>query len=184
MHGLFQDFRHALRQLRKNPGFTSAAVLMLALGIGANAAIFSMVNAVRLRALPYKEADRLVMVWEQNPHRGWFENVVSAANFLDWKKQNNVFTDMAAFESNFFNLSGGNRPEEIAGERVTTNLFSVLGVRPLQGRLFLPEEEKRGTSAVTFDLVVPTVMLSGLSAYFLPARHATRVDPMATLRNE
>jgi putative ABC transport system permease protein len=148
MHGLFQDFRYALRQLRKSPGFTSAAVLMLALGIGANAAIFTMVNAALLRPLPYKEAERLVMVWEQNPHRGWLENVVSAANFLDWKKQNDVFTDMAAFESNFFNLSGGNKPEEIAGERVTTNLFSVLGVRPLRGRLFLPEEEKRGTFAV------------------------------------
>jgi putative ABC transport system permease protein len=148
MHNLIQDLRYGLRQLRKSPGFTSAAVLMLALGIGANTAIFSMVNAVLLRPLPYKEADRLVMVWEQNPHRGWFENVVSAANFLDWKKQNDVFTDMAAFESNFFNLSGGSKPEEIAGERVTTNLFSVLGVRPLRGRLFLPEEEKRGTSAV------------------------------------
>jgi putative ABC transport system permease protein len=148
MTGLFQDVRYALRQLRKSPGFTSAAVLMLALGIGANTAIFSVVNAVLLRPLPYKEADRLVMVWEQNPHRGWFENIVSAANFLDWKKQNDVFTDMAAFESNFFNLSGGNKPEEIAGERVTTNLFSVLGVRPLRGRLFLPEEEKRGSSRV------------------------------------
>jgi putative ABC transport system permease protein len=148
MNGLFQDVRYALRQLRKSPGFTSAAVLMLALGIGANTAIFSMVNAVLLRPLPYKEADRLVMVWEQNPHRGWLENIVSAANFLDWKKQNDVFTAMAAFESNFFNLSGGNKPEEIAGERVTTNLFSVLGVRPLRGRPFLPEEEKRGASAV------------------------------------
>jgi predicted permease len=148
MTGLLQDVRYALRQLRKSPGFTLVAVLMLALGIGANTAIFSMLNAVLLRPLPYKEADRLVMVWEQNPHRGWFENIVSAANFLDWKKQNQVFEDMAAFESNFFNLSGGSKPEEIAGERVTTNLFSVLGVRPLRGRLFLPEEEKRGTSTV------------------------------------
>jgi predicted permease len=148
MTGLLQDVRYALRQLRKSPGFTLVAVLMLALGIGANTAIFSMLHAVLLRPLPYKEADRLVLVWEQNPHRGWFENIVSAANFLDWKKQNHVFEDMAAFESNFFNLSGGSKPEEIAGERVTTNLFSVLGVRPLRGRLFLPEEEKRGTSAV------------------------------------
>ncbi len=148
MSGLFQDARYALRQLRRSPGFTSVAVLMLALGIGANTAIFSMVNAVLLRPLPYKDADQLVMVWEQNPHRGWFENIVSAANFLDWKKQNHVFEDMAAFESNFFNLSGGNKPEEIAGERVTTNLFSLLGVRPLRGRLFLPEEEKPGTFAV------------------------------------
>jgi predicted permease len=148
MRNLIQDLRYALRQLRRSPGFTSVAVLMLALGIGANTAIFTMVNAVLLRPLPYKEADRLLMVWEQNPHRGWFENIVSAANFLDWKKQNDVFEDMAAFESNFFNLSGGSKPEEIAGERVTTNLFSVLGVRPLRGRLFLPEEEKRGTYTV------------------------------------
>ncbi|MBZ5679125.1 MAG: ABC transporter permease [Acidobacteriia bacterium] len=146
MNGLFQDVRYALRQLRKSPGFTVVAVLMLALGIGANTAIFSMVNAVLLRPLPYEEADRLVMVWEQNPHRGWFENIVSAENFLDWKKQNHVFADMAAFESNFFNLSGGSKPEEIAGERVTSNLFSVLGVQPVRGRLFLPEEEKRGSA--------------------------------------
>ena len=146
MQILLQDLRYALRRLRKSPGFTVVAVLMLALGIGANTAIFSMVNAVLLRPLPYKEADRLVMVWEQNPHRGWFENVVSAANFLDWKKQNDVFTDMAAFESNFFSLSGGGKPEEVAGERVTNNLFSVLGVQPVHGRLFLPEEEKRGSA--------------------------------------
>jgi predicted permease len=151
MNGLFQDVRYALRQLRKTPGFTLVAVLMLALGIGANTAIFSMVNAVLLRPLPYKEADRLVMVWEQNPHRGWFENIVSAANFLDWKKQNHVFEDMAAFESNFFNLTGGSKPEEVAGERVTTNLFSVLGVQPLYGRLFLPEEEKRGSAVAVLS---------------------------------
>jgi putative ABC transport system permease protein len=148
MIGLFQDLRYALRQLRKSPGFTAVAVLTLALGIGANTAIFSIVNAVLLRPLPYKDADRLLMVWEQNPHRGWFENIVSSANFLDWKKQNDVFEDMAAFESNFFNLSGGSKPEEIVGERVTANLFSVLGVQPLRGRLFLPEEERRGDAAV------------------------------------
>jgi putative ABC transport system permease protein len=151
MTGLAQDFRHALRQLRKKRSFTVAAVLMLALGIGANTAIFSVVNAVLLRPLPYKNADRLVMVWEQNPHRGWFENVVSAANFLDWKKQNDVFTDMAAFESNFFNLSGGSKPEEVAGERVTTNLFSVLGVQPLYGRVFLPEEEEQGSAVAVLS---------------------------------
>lgn len=151
MTGLAQDFRYALRQLRKNRSFTVVAVLMLALGIGANTAIFSVVNAVLLRPLPYKNADRLVMVWEQNPHRGWFENVVSAANFLDWKKQNDVFTDMAAFESNFFNLSGGSKPEEVAGERVTTNLFSVLAVQPLYGRVFLPEEEEQGSAVAVLS---------------------------------
>jgi len=124
------------------------AVLTLALGIGANTAIFSVVNAVLLRPLPYKDSDRLVVVWEQNLHRGWFQNVVSSANFLDWKKQNHVFADMAAFESVPFNLTGDNKPEEIVGERVTTNLFSVLGVQPLRGRLFVPEEEQHGRAAV------------------------------------
>ncbi len=148
MYGLLQDLRYALRQLRKSPGFTAVAVITLALGIGANTAIFSVVNAVLLRPLPYPDADRLVMVWEQNPHRGWFENIVSGANFRDWQKQNRVFTDMAAFESNSFNLAGENNAEEVAGERVTANLFSVLGVQPLRGRLFLPEEEAQDRAAV------------------------------------
>jgi len=147
MTGILQDFRYSLRQLHKSPGFTTIAVLTLALGIGANTAIFSVVDAVLLRPLPYKDSDRLVMVWEQNPHRGWFQNVVSSANFLDWKKQNHVFADMAAFESVPFNLTGDNKPEEVAGERVTTSLFSVLGVQPLRGRLFVPEEEQHGRAA-------------------------------------
>jgi putative ABC transport system permease protein len=148
MRGLFQDFRYALRQISKGPGFAAVAVLTLALGIGANTAIFNLVNAVLLRPLPYKDADLLVMVWEQNLHRGWFQNIVSGENFLDWRKQNRVFAGMAAFQSNSFNLTGDNQPEEIAGERVTTNLFSVLGVQPLRGRLFLPEEERNDRTAV------------------------------------
>jgi predicted permease len=151
MTRVLQDLRYALRQLRRNPGFTAVAVLTLALGIGANTAIFSVVNAVLLRPLLYKDPGRLVMVWEQNPHRGWFENIVSSANFLDWKKQNHVFADMAAFESVAFNLTGDNRPEEVAGERVTTNLFFVLGVQPLRGRLFVAEEEKRGRAAAVLS---------------------------------
>ena len=99
MTGLLQDLRYALLQLRKSPGFTVVAMLTLALGIGANTAIFSVVNAVLLKPLTYKNADALVMVWQQNPHRGWRQNNVSGANFLDWKKQNHVFTDIAAFES-------------------------------------------------------------------------------------
>lgn len=151
MTGLFQDARYALRQFRNNPGFTGVAVLTLALGIGATSAIFSAVNALLLKPLPYKDPSGLVMVWEQNPHRGWFENIVSGPNFLDWKKQNHVFTDMAAFESYSFNLSGGGTPEEVAGERVTENFFSVLGVAPLRGRLFLPEEDSRARAAVVLS---------------------------------
>jgi len=147
MVGLLDDIRYGLRQLRRNPGFATVAVLTLALGIGANTSIFSVVNAILLRPLQYPEADRLVVLWEQNSHRGWFQNVVSGANFLDWKRQNLVFADMAAFAPASFNLAGGSRPEEVAGERVTTNLFSVLGVRALHGRLFLPEEERHGRAA-------------------------------------
>ncbi|MBV9339905.1 MAG: ABC transporter permease [Acidobacteria bacterium] len=151
MHGLTQDLRLALRQFRRNPGFTTLVVLTLAPGIGANTAIFSVVNAVLLKPLPYQDANRLVMIWQQNPHRGWFQNNVSGANFLDWKTQNHVFSDIAAFDSRSFNLSGDPKPEEIAGERVTTNLLSMLGVQPLHGRLFLPEEERQDKAAVVIS---------------------------------
>ena len=143
-----EDLRYALRQLRKSPGFTAVAVITLTLGIGANTAIFSVVNAVLLRPLPYQNAHQLVMIWEQNPHRGWFENIVSGENFLHWRKQNQVFDGMAAFESNFFNITGNRQAEEIAGERVSANLFSVLGVQPFRGRLFLPEENTQDKTAV------------------------------------
>ena len=148
MTGLVENIGYGFRQLQKSPGFTALAVLTLALGIGANTAIFSVINAVLLKPLLYKDADRLVIVWEENHHRGWSENIVSGQNFLDWKKQNHVFEDLAAFESNFFNLTGDSQAEQVAGERVSTNLFSVLGVGTLQGRLFLPEEESRGRAAV------------------------------------
>jgi putative ABC transport system permease protein len=148
MGAWLEDLRYGFRMLRKNPGFTAVAVVTLALGIGANTAIFSIVHTVLLRPLSYPDPGRLVMVWEQNPHRGWYENIVSGANFLDWKRLNHVFADLAALESNFFNLSGDATPVEIAGERVTTNLFSVLGVHPLRGRLFVAAEERREKAAV------------------------------------
>ncbi len=142
MGTLLQDLKYGLRMLIKNPGFTAVAVLTLALGIGANTAIFSVVNAVFLRHLPYKDPHQLVMVWEQNPSKGWYRNIVSAANFVDWRKQNRVFTDMAAISESGFNLTGTNEPEEILGERVTVNLFSLLGVQAAVGRTFLPEEDQ------------------------------------------
>jgi putative ABC transport system permease protein len=146
MNRLLQDLRHALRQLRKNAGFTAVAVITLALGIGANTTIFRAVDAVLLKPLPYKDANRLVVMWEQNPHRGWFENIASVANYLDWRQQNHVFSDLAAFDDISFNLAGSGTPEEIPAERVTSSLFPLFGVQPLLGRVFLPEEDRPGSS--------------------------------------
>ncbi len=146
---ILQDTRYALRQLRKSPGFSLTAVLTLALGIGANTAVFSLIYAVLLRPLPFKDPDRLAVVWEQNPHRGWYQNVVSAANFNDWKRENHVFQDMALIDPfQTFNLTGRGDPVEIQAEQVTPNLFSVLGVQPLLGRSFLPEEGRPGSARV------------------------------------
>jgi putative ABC transport system permease protein len=148
MNALFQDLKSGLRMLAKNPGFTAVAVLTLALGIGANTAIFSVVNAVLLRPLPYRDADRLVIVWEQNLSRGWTTNIVSAANFADWRQQNTVFSEMAAVDSTSFNLTGAGEPMEIDGERVTANLFALLGVPPLRGRGFIPADDEPSSPPV------------------------------------
>ena len=146
---LLQDLRYAVRTLAKSPSFTCVAVLTLALGIGANTALFSVVNAVLLRPLPYHEPDRLVAVWEANPGRGSDRNVVSPGNYLDWQSQNHVFADIAALRGWRANLSGVEQPEEVPVEYVTGNLFRTLGVRPLVGRTFTGEEVRpRGPEAV------------------------------------
>ena len=114
MNNLLQDIRYGARMLRKQPGFTLIAVLALALGIGANTAIFSVVNAVLLQPLPYQDADNLVMVWEHNKRRGNDQrNVVNPANFMDWKEQNNVFAEMAAFIDVSAILTNDGEPEEL-----------------------------------------------------------------------
>lgn len=143
-----QDVNYAIRQLRKAPAFTMAAMLTLALGIGANTAIFSVVKAVLLSPPPYRDPGRLVMVWEQNLHRDWHHNIVSAANFLDWREHNDVFTDMAIFKTAMFSLNGSGDPIEVNAERVSPNLFPLLGVEPLLGRDFFPEEGKAGAANV------------------------------------
>ncbi|MGA9769121.1 MAG: ABC transporter permease [Blastocatellia bacterium] len=144
METLFQDLRYGVRMLAKNPGVTIVAVIALALGIGANTAIFSVVNAVMLKPLPYKNADGLVMVWEHNRTRDRRQNVVSPANFLDWKEQNNVFEDMAGFYDTRVNLTEMDDPEEIPGQRVTSNMFSLLGTYPMLGRAFEGEDGQEG----------------------------------------
>jgi len=100
--------------------------------------IFRVVNAVLFRPLPYSKADELVMLWEQNAHRGWLENIISGENFLDWQKQHRVFIGIAAFESSSFNVTTGHQPEEIAGERVSANLFSVLAFSHFAAVFFFP----------------------------------------------
>jgi putative ABC transport system permease protein len=145
---LWQDVRFGGRMLIKNPTFTIVAVLALALGIGANSAIFSVVNTVLLRPLPYKEPDRLMTVWEDNSRHGYPRDTPAAANFIDWRDQNQVFEGMAAMAELSFNLTGGGEPERIDGRRVSANLFPLLGVEPQLGRAFLSEEDRPGAQRV------------------------------------
>jgi predicted permease len=144
---LTQDVRYSLRTLRKSPGFTAVAALTLALGIGANTAIFSVVNAVLLRPYPYKDADRLVWLWETIPPGVTGANP-SPANFLDWQKQNKVFEQLEAMNVRDFNLIGGANPERIRGMVITHGFLSLFGVRPQIGRDFFADEDQPGHSNV------------------------------------
>jgi len=137
---MFQDLRYGIRTLLKKPGFTFIAIITLALGIGANTAIFSVVNAVLLRALPYRDADKLVIVWEKSQRND--QNVANPANFMDWREQNHVFTDMGAIYDITASLTGDGEPEEIPAQLATANLFSTLGVEPILGRAFSPDDGK------------------------------------------
>jgi putative ABC transport system permease protein len=145
---LWQDLRYGLRMLAKNPGFTIVAVIALALGIGTNSAIFSVVNTVLLRPLPYKNPERLAMVWEENSKQGFPHDTPSPANFADWRDQNHVFESMAAIADISFNLTGAGDPERIDGQRVSASLFSLLGVEPQLGRAFRAEENRPGANHV------------------------------------
>lgn len=145
---LWQDLSYGVRMLRRNPGFTIVAVVALALGIGANSAIFSVVNTVLLRPLPYKDSDRLVMVWEDASKHGFPRDTPAAANYIDWRNQNQVFEGMAAIANESFNLTNVGDPERIEGRRVSANVFGLLGVEPAMGRGFTPEEDQPGTNRV------------------------------------
>jgi putative ABC transport system permease protein len=140
----WQDIRFGFRTLLRSPATSAVALLTLALGIGANTAIFSVVNGVLLEPLPYPDPDALVVVLESNPGLGFPRFSVSPPNFDDWRHQNQVFESMAAISRGRFNLTGGDRPEAVPGEQVTPELFRVLGVQPVLGRGFLPEEGRPG----------------------------------------
>ena len=144
---LFQDVRYALRTLAKSPGFAAVAILTLALGIGANTAIFSVIDATLLKPLPFPGSDGLVLVWQTYGGSGPDHiNIVSALNMMDVQKQNTVLESMAWFDAagKGYNLAVGDVPERVPGVRVTAQFFHVLGVQPLLGRTFLPEEETAG----------------------------------------
>jgi putative ABC transport system permease protein len=147
---MFQDLRYGVRMLLKKPGFTVAAVLALGLGIGANTAIFSVVNAVLLRPLPYTEPDRLTLVWLRGPEAAGGDRVpLSVADFLDWRaEQDKVFERVAAFSSNMFNYTGGETPEEVRGTVATADFFYILGAQAEMGRTFLPDEDKPDATPV------------------------------------
>jgi putative ABC transport system permease protein len=142
------DLRFALRMLLKNPGFTIVTIIALALGIGANTAIFSVVNTVLLRPLPYKDPERLVMVWEDASKSGHPRDTPTAANFVDWRNQNQVFEGMAAITDESFNLTGVGDPERLEGMRVSATLFPLLGVEPQLGRVFTAAEDQPGSQRV------------------------------------
>jgi putative ABC transport system permease protein len=141
---LWQDLRFGARMLLKQPGFTLIVILTLALGIGANTAIFSVVNAVMLRQLPFANADRLVRLRESNPERGFLSWDVSHPNFLDWRTRNQSFEAMAATDGTNLNLNTGADIEVVGGATITADFLPVLGVAPVLGRNFLPEEDRPG----------------------------------------
>ena len=145
VESIWADVRFALRQLVKSPGFASIAILIMALGIGANTAIFSVVHAVLLEPLPFRNPGQLVEIWHVPPQSsfpGMTRFAVSAANFLDWQKQNTVFSEMALASGGGFEITGQGKPETIGAATVTYNFFSVLGVRPIYGREFLAQEDQ------------------------------------------
>ncbi|HEY2016950.1 MAG TPA: ABC transporter permease [Bryobacteraceae bacterium] len=151
------DLRHAVRNLARAPGFTAIAAATLALGIGTTTAMFSVAHAVLWRPLPYAQPDRLVELWETNPLKHWTDAPVAPANYADWRKRNNVFTDIAAYNGgsdwkggggfDIF-LTGSGEPQRLKAQQVTGNLFSVLGEQPLFGRTFTDEETFEGKDRV------------------------------------
>ncbi len=148
MNNLRNDIRYALRNLSKRPGFTLIAVVTLALGIGANTAIFSAVNALLLKPLPFPQLDRVVAVWDKLPSRGVLHNEVAMANYIDWRAQNQSFEQLALYSWWSANVTGGDTPERIQGFLVTANFLDAIGIKPIMGRNFYPEENQPGKDGV------------------------------------
>jgi putative ABC transport system permease protein len=151
MRNLFSDLQLGLRILLRNPGFTVMAILLLALGIGANTAIFSVVNAVLLRPLPFQDSSRIMQIWHVPPAKsfpGMTQFSVSPANFLDWQRQSTSFEEMAAYGGTILNLGGKDRPDSLFGATVSSGFFSILRAQPALGRTFSSEEDRPGQGHV------------------------------------
>src|SRR6267154_847647 len=151
MDVFLSDLRYSLRLLRKSPAFTAVAVATLALGIGANTAIFSAVDAILIRPLPYTDPDRLVMVWEDATAAGLPRNTPAPGNYTEWVRLNHVFTAMAATAPSSSNVTGDGLPEQLNGRRATPNFFSVCGVLPILGRTFTDDEDRAGARVVVIS---------------------------------
>lgn len=148
---MWQDIQYAFRTFAKNPVFTLIAVITIALGVGPNSVIFSIINSVLLQPLPYRDADRIVMLWETNKQKGLNMLPVSGADFSDWKRDSRSFEDMApafTISEYGFNVTAGGEPERAQAGQAAANFFSVLGVEPILGRCFLPEEDRPGGNPV------------------------------------
>ncbi|HJQ32684.1 MAG TPA: ABC transporter permease [Pyrinomonadaceae bacterium] len=148
MRSLLQDVRYAVRRLLKSPGFAAVAVVALALGIGANTAIFSVVNSVLLRPLPYPQPEQLVQLWESRPRMNMTRAAVGPHEFLAWAERSQSFKQLAAADSAEYNLTGRGEPERVTAALVSASYFPLFGVNPLHGRAFLPEEEQPGRENV------------------------------------
>jgi len=148
METLLTDLRFAARTLRKSPSFTALAVLCLALGIGVNTTIFSVVNGALLRPFPFEDPDRLVMLNATYPKNGWDDAGLSYLDFRDWQAGNTSFTQVAGYDWRSLTISDGDEPERLAGGSVTWNLFPMLGIKPQLGRGFRADEDQPGAEKV------------------------------------
>lgn len=173
MESLIQDLKYAVRMLVKSPGFTAIAILTLALGIGANSALFSVVNGVLLRPLPYAQPDRLVVLSEKTAN---FESSsISYPNFLDWQRSNSAFASIAAYRSDDFNITGRGEAERVRVGMISADFFEILGVSPVRGRLFATQEDRLGGAPVVLisaglwqrkfgsapDIIGKTIIMNG-----------------------
>ena len=148
METLIQDIRYGWRMLGKSPAFTIVAVITLAIGIGANTAIVSVIDAALLHALPYRDPDRLVHLWETRPEREFTQMEASYPNLAEWRASNHVFSDLAGYSGMNFSLTGRGTPQRLFAARVTANFFDVLGVSPVLGRTFRPDEDAPGAGRI------------------------------------